>query len=104
MPAPVAPRCNLGLAMQPKNEVGCDGHPARMEMVPRAGESSSWHCGAGQLSFCPITTAALSPAQMRKVLGVEMGAPWHLHCMRLDEQGVVVRSNNYTLYGDMSAA
>lgn len=38
-----------------------------------------------------------------KALGVEMGAPWHLHKKRFDDQGVVVRSSNYTLYGDMSA-
>ena len=38
-----------------------------------------------------------------KALGVEMGAPWHLHKKRFEEVGVVVRSSNYTLYGDMSA-
>src|SRR5476651_734477 len=38
-----------------------------------------------------------------KALGVEMGAPWHLHKLKFAEQGVVVRSSNYTLYGDMSA-
>ncbi len=38
-----------------------------------------------------------------KAQGVEMGAPWHLHKKRFDEQGVIVRSSNYTLYGDMSA-
>lgn len=38
-----------------------------------------------------------------KALGVEMGAPWHLYKGRFAEQGVIVRSSNYTLYGDMSA-
>lgn len=38
-----------------------------------------------------------------KELGVDMGAPWHLYRGRFEEQGVVVRSSNYTLYGDMSA-
>jgi DNA polymerase V len=38
-----------------------------------------------------------------KALGIEMGAPWHLYRRRFEEQGVVVRSSNYTLYGDMSA-
>lgn len=38
-----------------------------------------------------------------KALGIEMGAPWHLHRKRFEEQGVIVRSSNYTLYGDMSA-
>lgn len=38
-----------------------------------------------------------------KTLGIDMGAPWHLYRGRFAEQGVVVRSSNYTLYGDMSA-
>src|SRR5260370_12489444 len=38
-----------------------------------------------------------------KALGIAMGAPWHLHRDRLKAAGVVVRSSNYTLYGDMSA-
>ena len=38
-----------------------------------------------------------------KALGVETGAPWHLQKARFARLGVVVRSSNYTLYGDMSA-
>ena len=38
-----------------------------------------------------------------KALGIEMGAPWHLHRERFAQDGVIVRSSNYTLYGDMSA-
>ena len=38
-----------------------------------------------------------------KALGIEMGAPWHLFRTRFEKAGVVVRSSNYTLYGDMSA-
>ncbi len=38
-----------------------------------------------------------------KALGIDMGAPWHLYKGRFAEQGVEVRSSNYTLYGDMSA-
>jgi DNA polymerase V len=38
-----------------------------------------------------------------KALGIEMGAPWHLQKARFARLGVVVRSSNYTLYGDMSA-
>jgi DNA polymerase V len=38
-----------------------------------------------------------------KALGVEMGAPWHLCRTRFDKAGILVRSSNYTLYGDMSA-
>jgi DNA polymerase V len=38
-----------------------------------------------------------------KALGVEMGAPWHLCRERFEKHGIIVRSSNYTLYGDMSA-
>ena len=38
-----------------------------------------------------------------KALGIAMGAPWHLHRDRIAADGVVVRSSNYTLYGDMSS-
>ncbi len=38
-----------------------------------------------------------------KALGIEMGAPWHQHKQPFEKQGVIVRSSNYTLYGNMSA-
>ena len=38
-----------------------------------------------------------------KALGIEMGAPWHLNRERFARDGVIVRSSNYTLYGDLSA-
>jgi DNA polymerase V len=38
-----------------------------------------------------------------KALGVEMGEPWHLGRDRFAAAGVIVRSSNYTLYGDISA-
>jgi len=38
-----------------------------------------------------------------KALGIDMGAPWHLNRDRFAKAGVIVRSSNYTLYGDMSA-
>ena len=38
-----------------------------------------------------------------KALGIAMGEPWHLCRKRVDTDGVIVRSSNYTLYGDMSA-
>lgn len=38
-----------------------------------------------------------------KALGVAMGDPWHLVKDRHARSGIVVRSSNYTLYGDMSA-
>lgn len=37
-----------------------------------------------------------------KALGVEMGAPWHLSRELFEREGIIVRSSNYTLYGDMS--
>jgi DNA polymerase V len=38
-----------------------------------------------------------------KALGIPMGAPWHLHKTRFAAASVIVRSSNYTLYGDMSS-
>jgi len=38
-----------------------------------------------------------------KALGVAMGEPWHLVKEKHGKAGVIVRSSNYTLYGDMSA-
>jgi DNA polymerase V len=38
-----------------------------------------------------------------KALGIGMGEPWHLCRDRFKATGVIVRSSNYTLYGDMSA-
>src|ERR1041385_6256734 len=37
-----------------------------------------------------------------KTLGDEMGAPWHLCRERFAKNGIIIRSSNYTLYGDMS--
>lgn len=36
-----------------------------------------------------------------KALGIVMGDPWHLCKARFAKSGVIVRSSNYTLYGDM---
>src|SRR3569832_488904 len=38
-----------------------------------------------------------------KALGIAMGEAWHICRERVDTDGVIVRSSNYTLYGDMSA-
>ncbi|WP_375462177.1 Y-family DNA polymerase, partial [uncultured Enterovirga sp.] len=38
-----------------------------------------------------------------KALGIGMGDPRHLKRDEFEKQGVIVRSSNYTLYGDMSA-
>ena len=38
-----------------------------------------------------------------KALGIAMGVPWRLHKDTFAKHGVVVRSSNYTLYGDLSA-
>lgn len=37
-----------------------------------------------------------------KALGIAMGDPWHLNRDKFEKEGVIVRSSNYTLYGDMS--
>lgn len=44
---------------------------------------------------------AIARSNEAKALGVKMGDPIHLIRDRLDKHGVVVRSSNYTLYGDM---
>lgn len=38
-----------------------------------------------------------------KALGIGMGDPWHLKKHEFARHGVIVRSSNYTLYGDLSA-
>lgn len=38
-----------------------------------------------------------------KALGIGMGDPWHLNKSKFAKQGVIVRSSNYTLYGDLSS-
>jgi DNA polymerase V len=38
-----------------------------------------------------------------KILGIAMGEPWHLCRKRVNTASVIVRSSNYTLYGNMSA-
>ena len=37
-----------------------------------------------------------------KALEIPMGEAWHLCENRVKTEGVIVRSSNYTLYGDMS--
>lgn len=37
-----------------------------------------------------------------KALGIAMGAPWHLNKRQFAKDGVIVRSSNYALYGDLS--
>ena len=37
-----------------------------------------------------------------KALGIAMGEPWHIARSASIPSGVIVRSSNYTLYGDMS--
>jgi DNA polymerase V len=38
-----------------------------------------------------------------KALGIGMGDPWHLNKEKFAQHGVIVRSSNYTLYGDLSS-
>jgi DNA polymerase V len=44
----------------------------------------------------------IARSNVAKALGIEMTAPWHLIKQKFAKDGVVVRSSNYTLYGDMS--
>ena len=44
---------------------------------------------------------AIARSNEAKALGVKMGDPIHLIRKKLDRHGVIVRSSNYTLYGDM---
>lgn len=52
-------------------------------------------------SFSRKRTTATGAERFR-ALGIEMGAPWHLNKDLFKKHTVVVRSSNYTLYGDMS--
>jgi DNA polymerase V len=60
-----------------------------------------------KLAGVPVVVAsnndgcAIARSNEAKALGVKMGDPIHLIRDRLDKHGVVVRSSNYTLYGDM---
>lgn len=47
-------------------------------------------------------SCAVARSNEAKALGVEMGAPWHLNRDKWAKQGIVIRSSNYALYGDMS--
>lgn len=38
-----------------------------------------------------------------KALGIGMGDPWHLNKDKFAKHGVIARSSNYTLYGDLSS-
>ena len=46
--------------------------------------------------------SCISRSNEAKALGVEMGEPWHLSKEKFERLGVVVRSSNYTIYGDLS--
>lgn len=45
---------------------------------------------------------AIARSEEAKALGIKMGDPWHLHRAEWQRQGVIIRSSNYALYGDMS--
>lgn len=45
---------------------------------------------------------AIARSNEAKALGIKMGDPWHLNRAAWRRQGVLVRSSNYTLYGDLS--
>jgi DNA polymerase V len=45
---------------------------------------------------------AIARSEEAKALGIKMGDPWHLHSAEWRKAGVIIRSSNYALYGDMS--
>lgn len=45
---------------------------------------------------------AIARSNEAKALGVEMGDPWHLNRDKWKALGIIIRSSNYELYGDMS--
>lgn len=45
---------------------------------------------------------AIARTQEAKDLGIKMGEPWHLAKKRPELWGVIAKSSNYALYGDMS--
>lgn len=45
---------------------------------------------------------AIARSNEAKALGIKMGDPWHLNRRKWHEAGVIIRSSNYALYGDMS--
>lgn len=69
---------------------------------------SAERCFQPQLRNRPVVVlsnndgAAIARSEEAKRLGIKMGDPWHLHRAAWRRQGVIVRSSNYALYGDMS--
>jgi nucleotidyltransferase/DNA polymerase involved in DNA repair len=45
---------------------------------------------------------AVARSEEAKQVGIKMGDPWHLHRAAWKRSGVIIRSSNYALYGDMS--
>ncbi|RZJ01223.1 MAG: Y-family DNA polymerase, partial [Rubrivivax sp.] len=46
---------------------------------------------------------AIARSAEAKALGIKMGDPWHQMQQLAKQHGIVARSSNYVLYGDMSA-
>jgi len=60
-------------------------------------------CGKPVVVLSNNDGCVIARSNEAKALGIAMGEPWHLCRKRVDTEGVIVRSSNYTLYGDMSA-
>jgi DNA polymerase V len=60
-------------------------------------------CGRPVVVLSNNDGCVIARSNEAKALGVGMGDPWHLCRERFKAAGIVVRSSNYTLYGDMSA-
>lgn len=59
-------------------------------------------CGKPVVVLSNNDGCVIARSNEAKLLGIGMGDPWHLNKRRFASDGVVVRSSNYALYGDMS--
>lgn len=60
-------------------------------------------CGKPVVVLSNNDGCVIARSNEAKALGIEMGAPWHLNKAKFAKHNVIVRSSNYTLYGDLSA-
>ncbi len=60
-------------------------------------------CGKPVVVLSNNDGCVIARSNEAKGLGIAMGEPWHVCEARIRTEGVIVRSSNYTLYGDMSA-
>lgn len=59
-------------------------------------------CGRPVVVLSNNDGCVIARSNEAKALGIKMGDPWHLVKDQHARAGIIVRSSNYTLYGDMS--